>query len=66
MVGKRTKNRKILRCVDCKCFNGFNPNPVNEAPAAFCSPVGETCIKPCEPYEVAFCKPCFVSKKEGS
>ncbi len=63
MVGKKVKSWKTMRCIDCKCYNGLNPSPINEEPAAFCTPRGETCIKPCEPYEVAFCKPCFVPKK---
>lgn len=61
------KNReRIMRCKDCNCFNGLNPSPKDDEPVAYCSPEGETFAKPCEPYEVASCKPCFVSPKKGS
>lgn len=65
-MDKGKSRERIMRCKDCNCFSGFNPFPKDDEPAAFCTPLGESFINPCEPYEVASCKPCFVSPKKGS
>ncbi len=48
----------VYSCRDCQCFNGSAP--LGEGPSAWCSPLGSTFDKPCEPWEVAINKPCFV------
>lgn len=51
--------QSVPHCKDCKSFNGLAPFS-EDGPPGYCSPEGSTISRPCEPWEVAINKPCFI------